>query len=333
MKINFKITTECPANCSCCQERLENYRSSIKTNEQYDKVIRNIENLLKKNTDSENFVSINGGEPTLIPDLDVVVKRFKAYDCTVGIDTNGWNIDRKWLAKMEEAGLDYILISIYSLDKQTFNMLRGVTNDELFTRVMKAMSEIKKYKERDGGIQIRFNTVIMKSNYKELPELLNFAIFTRCNSLSTAYYTANSPNDMLRMNFDDIMELKKMIVPELLNILKKYELNEELYSANEAKLRKIFEFENVSSQDIGNGIYRCEGYRCNLKNRMILYPNGDVAPCTFFDYLFEPQYIDNIFEIDICKINMGEKFMAFWNESHTICRNCTDGYQLWLMLN
>ena len=121
MKINLKITTQCPADCLCCKERLNNFSTYYKNMDCTDTLIDQILKLYELKGDKLNHLSITGGEPTLVAKLPIYVKKIVNSKVTVGIDTNGWNIDENWLMEMERSGLSYILLSVYSMKKDKFN--------------------------------------------------------------------------------------------------------------------------------------------------------------------------------------------------------------------
>ena len=126
MKINFKITTQCPANCKCCNERLENFQKMQKSDKTLKELFEKIEEIFSHF--QEKYLSITGGEPTLIQSLSKYVKQVSKEGIYVGIDTNGWNINKEWLKEMESAGLKYILFSVYSMNELVFEQLRGSEN-------------------------------------------------------------------------------------------------------------------------------------------------------------------------------------------------------------
>ena len=331
MKINFKITTKCPANCKCCQERLNNFLEieNYKENrELYNKIIK----IFESSGDKINNLSITGGEPTIIDGLYDIVYKFTERGIRVGIDSNGWNIDYKWLKKMEEVGLEYVLFSFYSLNKDIFNYLRGSKNNELFLRATNAKKCMEYYKKNGGKVKIRLQTVIMKENYLELPSMLEMAIKSGFDSFSTAYYISNNCDENLIMGEKEIERFNLEVKPAIEKVLKKYIHDYKKRRSNIEKLDEFFVFNKVSKEELHNGIYRPKGENCNDYRKIAIYPNGDIAPCLAFDYRMERKFMRNINTINNFDIKNNESFFGKWSEGYDMCRRCSSGHQIWFDL-
>lgn len=332
MKINYKITTECPANCSCCQERLKNFKNNYDSMLLDNTIVEKIIEIFKECGDNDNRISITGGEPTLINELPYVVKQFTRENIKVGIDTNGWNITERWLNEMELAGLEYILISYYSQNEEIFGLLRGSKNTKLFKKSSDAIRLLKEYKKASGKMKVRQQTVIMKQNYKELPQLLELAIKCGFDAFSTAYYISSHKDDEYTLNEEDIIYFKDEVEHELYHKLVKGGLNKQCLSKNFERIRQFFVFNNIPLKHIGEGYYRKKGLMCNKKYKLVIYPNGDVVPCLGFDYIMDRSYIENIKCKDYRSIINGKKFREFWYKPYILCNRCSSGFQIWLDL-
>lgn len=333
MKINFKVTTECPANCICCRERLLNFEKFSHVEKRREELFAKILSIYKKVDDRENQLSITGGEPTLIPDLPYFVKKMTENNITVGVDTNGWNINRKWLAEMERAGLNYLLLSVYSLKQDIYNYLRGAENEQLFARMKEAICVLKKYKEDGGTIRVRMQTVLMKPNFRETPILLEEAIQSHFDSLSTAYYISNEPEEKILMDQSDIEYFVKKVCPEMILIMEKCNMDKILRDANKEKIKTFFNIKDVDLGKISKGIYRRSGCNCSESNRISIYPNGVAVPCLGFDYIMDESYGLNIFQDEQFKTLIDKRFVDFWKRDHVLCKRCSSGSQVWLNLS
>lgn len=331
MKINFKVTTECPANCRCCQERLNNFANFSKASLDLGVLFNKILSLFQEAGDEANYLSITGGEPSLIPDLHRYVKKCTEQNIIVGIDTNGWNVTYEWLKEMELAGLKYILLSVYSLDFDRYCILRGVEDEILFNRLKRAIEQAREYKKSGGKIEIRIQTVLFKQNYSELPELLRMVIDSGFNTLSTAYYISNKADREIIMDSKDITDFKQRIVPELDEILKSVRVSKDIAIENKKRIGDFFEFEEVSMEQVANGVYR-QG-SCGDTNRIAIYPNGIVAPCLAFDYYMDEKYTVNAIKENLSYGDIRKKFLYFWEQEYNMCSNCSSGYQIWLCVS
>lgn len=333
MKINFKVTTECPANCICCRERLSNFKKFSCTEKKVEELFEKILSIYKEFGDEVNHLSISGGEPTLIRNLSYFVKIMTDHNITVGIDTNGWNIDRNWLAVMEKVGLKYVLFSVYSLKKDIYNHLRGTENGQLFDRMRETLCVLKKYKEDGGTIQIRLQTVLMKPNYSELPKLLEEAIRSHFDSLSTAYYISHNPEENILMEQSDIEFFIAEVCPKMISVMEKYNMDGTLIEANKQKINSFFNIKDINLKELANGIYRRRGCNCGENNRISIYPNGVAVPCLGFDYILDESYGLNIFDDEQYKKLIDIRFKDFWESEYDLCKRCSSGYQVWLNLS
>lgn len=330
MKINFKITTKCPANCLCCQERLLNFKKFSNKEENLDLLFDKMLELYRAVGDKENFLSITGGEPTLVSNLSSYIKKMTENNISVGVDTNGWNINEQWLEEMEKAGLQYILFSVYSFDKTIYEYLRGSQNEYLFSQMQKTLSVLKEYKMKKGVIKIRLQTVLMKPNFKELPSMLEKVIVSGFDALSTSYYIAMNPNKNLLMSQKDIQYFIDEVEPRMLAVMKMYKIDDKLFEKNKKKIHSFFKFDSVTLQDIEQGKYRKNQKNCEENNRIAIYPNGVIAPCLGFDYYMDEDYVFNILEEKDSVKNIKSTFEEFWKKEYVMCSKCSSGYQVWL---
>src|SRR3954466_8368299 len=63
-----------------------------------------------------SVVAFSGGEPMLHPDLDALIRRIRSHGMIAGLITNGYLLSPKRIAALNEAGLDYLQISIDNVE-------------------------------------------------------------------------------------------------------------------------------------------------------------------------------------------------------------------------
>jgi MoaA/NifB/PqqE/SkfB family radical SAM enzyme len=61
-------------------------------------------------------VTLTGGEPLLHPDLDKLVARVVSHGMVCTTITNGYPVTRRWIERLNEAGLSFVQISIDNLE-------------------------------------------------------------------------------------------------------------------------------------------------------------------------------------------------------------------------
>jgi MoaA/NifB/PqqE/SkfB family radical SAM enzyme len=63
-----------------------------------------------------SVVAFSGGEPMLHPDLDVLIRRIRSRGMMAGLITNGYFLVPKRIAELNDAGLDFLQISIDNIE-------------------------------------------------------------------------------------------------------------------------------------------------------------------------------------------------------------------------
>lgn len=94
----------CNLACTYCNE-FDNHSDPVPVEE----MERRIDHLGRLGT---SVITISGGEPTLHPDLDRVIARIRKNGAIAGMITNGYNLNRERIERLNRAGLDHLQISI-----------------------------------------------------------------------------------------------------------------------------------------------------------------------------------------------------------------------------
>src|SRR4051794_24368211 len=63
-----------------------------------------------------SVVAFSGGEPMLHPDLDALIRRIRQHGMMAGLITNGYFLLPKRIKELNEAGLDFLQISIDNIE-------------------------------------------------------------------------------------------------------------------------------------------------------------------------------------------------------------------------
>jgi radical SAM protein with 4Fe4S-binding SPASM domain len=71
------------------------------------------------------MLALSGGEPTVSPDVEPVLRRAKSYGMHLTMATNGTTMTPDRAARLAEAGLRYVEISLDSVDPETHDRFRG----------------------------------------------------------------------------------------------------------------------------------------------------------------------------------------------------------------
>ncbi|HJY64778.1 MAG TPA: radical SAM protein [Ignavibacteria bacterium] len=109
----------------------------------------------------------SGGEPLLRRDFKDICENFKQYSVKQSLLTNGLLLDKR-IDEIQHY-FHEIIVSIDGGKAETHNKIRGVNSFDL---IMKGISKAVKNKDKQN---ISIRTVLQKSNFRELPEMINMA--------------------------------------------------------------------------------------------------------------------------------------------------------------
>lgn len=310
MNLNYnfivKLTLSCPGNCECCTNRQNSFLNKKETNKPFDiHVFEKIcQNIIKLNG---SYVCLSGGEPTIVPEIDEYIKIAHDYALSVRINTNGWGITEEKLERWLKNGLDQVVLSVYSLEPYTMQLTRG--NPEIYKRTMQAVQILKNARQSQKFMFI-MQTIIMRHNYRELPDLLCFAIDNSCDRFWPSYLedAINLPN--IRMTPELVQEFRHEIVPRMKQVI-----NKKIVNADKAKgLNEVIEHYYENGYD--GYIYHKQGECCLWSgSHFTFYPNGTIDPCPGHEYFFSPyqfhidyKNIDEFMTLESLKKNEGKVF-------------------------
>jgi len=114
------------------------------------------------------LVSIEGGEPFVRPDLVDIVRAF-ASDHVPLLFTNGWYVDATAAARLFDAGLAQVGVSIDYPDAARHDAQRGLPG--ACERAWRAV-DLFRDAAPHGGRQVHVMTVLMEDNWRDLEALL-----------------------------------------------------------------------------------------------------------------------------------------------------------------
>ena len=98
----------CNIDCGYCNEY-----DKVSPPVPYETLCERIDKLAALGT---SVVAFSGGEPMLHPDLDDLIRRIRRLGMMAGLITNGYLLVQKRIEQLNEAGLDYLQISIDNVE-------------------------------------------------------------------------------------------------------------------------------------------------------------------------------------------------------------------------
>ena len=226
----------------------------------------------------------------MVRNIDDYIKIAKKYELATRINTNGWNVTKENLESWLKNGLDQIVLSIYGLDENSIIETRG--NRLIFDKSMRAVEVIKELKKKYKFIFI-IQTIIMKENYKQMPQLLNYAIDSDTNLFWPSYLEDAINLPEVRLSCEEIDDFKNNIIPKMKEIINK----------------------KVVDDNIKNNIMK------SLDN---YYNDGTVDPCPGHEY-FKSKYQYKINYDEIDEFMKLENLNKCKNICFDYCKYCPQG--------
>ena len=168
--LNFHLIKQCNMRCKFCFATFNDI-PALTLPKGYLK--RDEAQLLIRKLKSYGFTKLNfaGGEPLIHPHITDHINFAKSIGFITSIVTNGSKLDEKFLDRVS-ASLDYVGVSIDSLDEQT-NILAGRAHaGKLAIEREKYINICKMVKNRGMGLKI--NTVVNELNkYEDMSAFIN----------------------------------------------------------------------------------------------------------------------------------------------------------------
>lgn len=170
-RIYLETTTRCNLNCSMC---VKHSSGSGMTEGDFN---INLFPALEPGLRKAGTLILSGiGEPVLYANLEDLIKKARHVmptDSTIGFQTNGMLINREKAAKLIDAGLDTICISLDSSNPVTYRLMRKGGD---LKRVTDSFTFLKEASHDTGKkIQTGIEFVLVKENMHDLPGIIEFS--------------------------------------------------------------------------------------------------------------------------------------------------------------
>ncbi len=224
------------------------------------------------------MINFGGGEVLMVPWILELVSFCHGLKFKTNIATNGFLVDEAMSKKMHEVGLDYIIISLDSLDEVTHDSLRGKTG--VYQRVIRAIDLIHQNAE---NVKIGLCSIIMEQTLAGIIELAQWA--QKNEKVELIYFMSVMQPNNTYPNQQWYLEDFKDLWPK--DIKKVTQVIDELI-----RLKK-------SGYKIGDTIVQLEAYKayflnpenyvkkssCNINRAVHVSSIGDVFMCYNFERL------------------------------------------------
>jgi radical SAM protein with 4Fe4S-binding SPASM domain len=310
-----KPELRCTACCPTCHLRRNLHdqirRQRLLTFQEWRDVLAEAHRLGVRNFD------ISGGEPTLYRDLPALIRLGKQYGWIVQLNSNGSLMSDDMIRTLVDAGLDKVMISLYSHDAGIHDSLRGLPG--LWNKATDALSRWVIQRDSHPGLEIVAQTLLCPENFLQLPDLLRLLKDLGTDGVVLSYLEGNFGGaalfplqDLKRFNEQTRMDLQRLCS----------DWNWPLSLIGSRRLNRLFSSRRQSSDDWAVGLYHKERPLCSIPSHMaLILANGDVHPCNVVEYTHEP-VVGNLFESSLTDIWQGNAWKNFRDHGSTQCRHC-----------
>ena len=160
----IQVTRRCNQKCLFCSN------PEIDADIELDEAEKLVVQLAREGYDG---VVLTGGEPTLWDDLPRLVTYAASHGLPPRIVTNGQRLgkDPEWLARMVEAGLHHVHLSLYSHLPEVVARLTGVEESLAY-----AQAALERLSEYQGRVAVDVNTVINSANADHLDQIVDHVL-------------------------------------------------------------------------------------------------------------------------------------------------------------
>lgn len=256
------LTNTCDINCIMCYQNRDNNRN----------ISKKLVDIILDNLRYFERLTWQGGEVLILPYFkDILLKTLQFPRIFQTIISNFQNVSDEVMELIVKNNMT-LTISIDGAFKKTYETIRmGASFDKLEKNIKKLNEYIIKYK---SNITIKINFVIMKINYKEIPDIVDFAY--RHNVSIVSFMRCISKNDYIR--------IAKEYENEVESYIKKAQEKADKYN-----IRIINTFFSEYNDNKQSPVEENKGLFCHLPwHEMIIHEDDTIKPhcaCGYANYV------------------------------------------------
>ena len=169
--VSYSITRKCNLKCKhCYSDAVDKPAPDELSTSEAKKLLDDIASW------GIRLLIIDGGEPLCRDDFYEIVSYASSRGVRVVVGSNGTLIDEENAARMKEAGVNCVAISIDGAKPETHDLFRG--EEGSFHKALNGAKACRKV-----GLPFQFNMVIRKQTLNEIPDMFRLAIESGVNAV------------------------------------------------------------------------------------------------------------------------------------------------------
>lgn len=171
-RVQIEVTNNCNLNCRICWRALRDELAPVR-NMAFSAFKKAMDNLMGI-FDIRELNTQGLGEPFMCPDILDILKYAKSIGLSTWLVTNGTLLDEHMAETLVEIGVDKLRFSVDSADSRIYSAIKSGSNIAVVAR---NISRINLFKDKLGrkNPAVSFNSVVMKSAFEGLEELIEMA--------------------------------------------------------------------------------------------------------------------------------------------------------------
>lgn len=151
----------CNIDCGYCNEY-----DKVSGHVPLETMLRRVDKLVELGT---SVVALSGGEPLLHPELEVIIRRIRDRGMIAGLITNGYLLSPKRIQALNQAGLDFLQISIDNVEPDEISK----KSLRLLDRKLQWLSELAAFDVNinsvlGGGVRYPLDAKVITSRARQL---------------------------------------------------------------------------------------------------------------------------------------------------------------------
>lgn len=292
----------CNLNCSMCGGNPRQKQFTKKTGILSLKDFKLILNKFLDLSSGLKKVDFRGtGEPLMNNELSSMISYCKEKGLLTGITTNGSLLTAQKNAELLQTGLDYLTLSIESVDRKTYEKIRfGAKLENVKRNIENFIKQNDKIKSK---CKVVFNTVLQEMNVKQIQNIINYGASIGIN----AFCLLNLENEYRKNNFT-IIENEKICGVSYKRLKQKFNSWKKL--ANDLKIELFLPPINANLDK--NCVFNWSA--------PIITCDGHIEPCCRMQEL--KYKMGNILKQDLKGIWNNKKYLTFRKGKYKFCQFC-----------
>lgn len=288
--IQFELTSRCNERCIHC------YIPNDKKNHGFDMPFEKVKSIIDEFANNGGLhITLSGGEVFMHKDIVPIMQYCREKDMTITILSNLIALRDDQIEHIKNANVSCVQVSLYSMNPETHDMITTIKGS--FEKTKRA---IEKLVEVD--IPLMISCPVMKANYKEYKDVLQYARSIRCKSNTDFLMMAQA--DLDTQNLANRLSLEE--TESLIRDILEYDLDYryDTLSKQPRSDSETIDLARFRRQPLcGAGINDC-----------CITANGDVYPCAGWQGMI----IGNVYKKSLIEI---------WNDSEKMkeIRSVTQG--------